>query len=403
MSRKRRNRQINREEVVQFPLKIDKLTPTGQGIATLENGKKIFLWNALPNEEVKTYLLLKSKNSYDEGIAKEITKISKHRVAPKDEQYLSTSPWQIMTDDFEAESKAAIEAELFRHLWQGEIKFHQSPETWHYRNKMEYSLYYNFDTGKIELAIHPRGSHSKMPIKQSSIERQEIFAAAQKIVNELNASGAEARNFQSLLLRANQNGEVSGGLFEKRQPHPKFNNLTDQILGQTYSYSPNGFFQINLPIYELALTRIKELVEQSDTEKVLDLYSGVGTIGLSVARDKDLTLVEVDKSAFKELENNCQNLKNAKPVLAKSEDALEYIEPDAVVILDPPRAGCDQKLIEKLIEVKPKQIIYLSCNPITQARDLELLTAAGAKLNSLEVFNFFPKTPHLESLASLTF
>ena len=268
---------------------------------------------------------------------------------------------------------------------------------------MEYSLYYNFDSEKIELAIHPRGSHSKMPIKTSSIEREEIFEKAQEIVKHLNKAGDEARNYQSLLLRCNQNGDVEGGLFEKGKPHPVFNNLEDKILDKTYSYSPNGFFQINLGIYEIALNRIKELIDTVNTANVLDLYSGVGTIGLSTAGDKNLTLVEVDKSAYKELEVNCKDIKTAKPVLAKSEEALEYVEPDSVVILDPPRAGCDKKLIEKLIEVKPKKIIYLSCNPITQVRDVELLVEAGAKLESLEGFNFFPKTPHIESLVSISF
>ncbi len=74
-----------------------------------------------------------------------------------------------------------------------------------------------------------------------------------------------------------------------------------------------------------------------------------------------------------------------------------------VVILDPPRAGCDKKLIEKLIEEKPEKIIYLSCNPITQVRDVELLVEAGAKIESIEAFNFFPHTPHIESLVTLTF
>ena len=82
---------------------------------------------------------------------------------------------------------------------------------------------------------------------------------------------------------------------------------------------------------------------------------------------------------------------------------LEYIAPDEVVILDPPRAGCDKKLIEKLIEKKPKKIIYLSCNPITQVRDLEILIENGAKLKTVEAFNFFPHTPHIESLISLEF
>ena len=401
MTHRKRNRRIDEIVSLENPIKIERIAPTGQGVATLESGKKIFLWNALPGEEVKSYRLAKKKNNFDEGVAIEITKPSDSRIEPKDEHFLSTSPWQIVSDETELNYKRDIIKDLYRNLWHDEIVAHESPETWFYRNKMEYSLYYNFESEKIELAIHERGSHKKLPIKTSSIERPEIFKKATEIVDNLNKTGKEAKNFQSILLRANQNGEVEGGLFEKGKPHPVFNNLEDRILGKTYSYSPNGFFQINLKIYEVALERIKSLIGK--TNKVLDLYSGVGTIGLTVAGDKDLTLVEVDKSAYKELEANCEGIKNAKPVLAKSEEALEYIEPDSVVILDPPRAGCDKKLIEKLIEVKPKKIVYLSCNPITQVRDVELLVNAGAKLNSLEFFNFFPHTPHIESLVSLTF
>lgn len=400
-----RRRKKFEEKIINLdsPITVDKLTPTGQGIATLSDGKKIFLWNALEGEEISSYKLIKSKSSYDEGIAIDFKKTSADRVEPKDEQYLSTSPWQIMTDEAEAREKTNILKELYRNLYKTEIVFHQSPKTWNYRNKMEYSLYYNFANEKIELAIHPRGSHSKMPIKTSSIERAEIFKKAQEIVDDLNKNGGEARNYSALLLRCNQNGEVEGGLLEKNKSHPVFKNLEDKILDKTYSYSPNGFFQINLGIYEIALTRIKEFIDTVETENVVDLYSGVGTIGLSTAGDKNLTLVEVDKSAYKELENNCKNIPTAKPVLAKSEEALEYIKPDSVVILDPPRAGCDKALIEKLIEVKPKKIVYLSCNPITQVRDVELLVNAGAKLESLEGFNFFPQTPHIESLVSISF
>lgn len=403
MSHRRKNRRLAEEIAFETPLKIEKLAPTGQGIGTLESGKKIFLWNALPNEEIKSAKITKKKNSFDEGIALEIAKKSKDRVEPKDEHFLSTSPWQIMSDKTEVEEKIKILKELFRNLWKNDIEFHQSDETWFYRNKMEYALYYNFETEKIEPAIHLRGTHQKLSIKTSSIERPEIFEKAKEIIDELNNSGDEARKYQSILLRCNKTGEVSGGLFEKGKPHPKFKNLEDEILGKTYSYSPNGFFQVNLNTYEKALNRIKSFVDETDSEKVLDLYSGVGAIGLSVAREKDLTLVEVDKSAYAELEENCKGIKTAKPVLAKSEDVLEYIAPNEVVILDPPRAGCDKKLIEKLIEKKPKKIIYLSCNPITQVRDLEILIKNGAKLKTVEAFNFFPHTPHIESLVSLEF
>lgn len=391
------------DEVVESesPIKIERLAPTGQGVGTLTDGMKGFFWNALPGEEVLKYRIIKKKAHLLEAVAEEIKNESAHRVTPRDDQFLSTSPWQIMSFEFEEESKMEILKELYRNLWKGEISFSSGKDFYFYRNKMEYSLYFNFETEKIELAMHRRGSHQKIPVETSSLEHPEIFAKAQEIVNELNEKGDEARRYQSLLLRCSQAGEVSGGLFEKRKPHPVFKNLEDTLLGEKYSYSPNGFFQINLPVYEMALKRIKELV--GEAEKVLDLYSGVGTIGLSVAREKDLTLVEVDKSAYKELVRNSEGLGNAKPILAKSEEALEYIAPDSVVILDPPRAGCDRKLIEKLIEVKPEKIIYLSCNPITQVRDVEMLVSSGAKLESLEAFNFFPRTPHIESLASLKF
>ena len=265
---------------------------------------------------------------------------------------------------------------------------------------MEYALYWDNEHNLITPAFHARGSHRKIPIITSSIERPELFKTAQEIIDELNQKHEEARKYQSLLLRCNQNGEVSGGLYENGKPHPVFQNLTDTILGQTYSYSPNGFFQINLPVYEMALAEIKKHI---NTNNVLDLYSGVGTIGLSVASDRNLTLVEVDKSAFRELENNCQATNNASPraVLAKSEAVLDYIVQEQTIILDPPRAGLNPKLVARLAEVKPRTIIYLSCNPITQARDIKPLLDYY-DIKTIKTYNFFPHTPHIENIVVLS-
>ena len=88
------------------------------------------------------------------------------------------------------------------------------------------------------------------------------------------------------------------------------------------------------------------------------------------------------------------------PILAKSEDVLNYITPDTTVILDPPRAGCDPKLIEKLAEIQPPTIVYLSCNPITQARDIAPLLERY-QIDVCQPFNFFPRTPHIENLIVL--
>ncbi len=384
------------QTITDSPIKIDKLVPGGQGIGTGKEGIKGFFWNALPGETVTEYEITKKKSHYFEAIALKIESPSSHRITEKDSCYLSTSPWQIMDYAYELEQKAELLIENFRQENINIPKFiiQTDDKDFFYRNKMEYSLYFDHETEKLHLGFHQRGTHRKIKVETSSIERPEIFKKAQKMIDELNENHIDGRKYQSLLLRCNQNGEVEGGLYENHKPHPIFNNLTDTILGKTYSYSPNGFFQINLSVYEMALKKIKQYIK---TEDVLDLYAGVGTIGLSVASDKNLALVEVDKAAFKELQ---ENAKNHKTILEKSENITELIAPDQTVIVDPPRAGLDKKLVEKLLEIKPETIIYLSCNPATQARDIKLLSEKY-QIAKLQAFNFFPRTPHLENLVIL--
>lgn len=382
-------------------VRIEKLIPGGQALGTLENGKKIMLWGALPGEIVTKWRATKTKSSYVEAIAEEVMNSSAHRIKPHDDYYLANSPWQIFEYDYELAQKRELLLEIFRQQKINLTNIHVADvqtdgRDLFYRNKMEYALYYHIDEQKIYPAVRERGTHHKVPILSSSLERSEIWQTAMQIINRLNEQHAEARKYQSLLLRCDQSGDVSGGLFENHQPHPQFSNLSDTILGHEYSYSPNGFFQINLPVYEMVL---QEIAKHIQTKRILDLYAGVGTIGLSVARDRELTLVECDKSAFRELQHNCAGTP-AHPVLAKSEEALEYIQPGQTVIVDPPRAGCMPSVIEKLIDALPETIIYLSCNPITQARDIQALLDNYA-IKLITPFNFFPRTPHLENLVIL--
>lgn len=383
------------------PIRVDHLVPGGEAIATRADGKKVLLWNALPGELVN-YAVNKEKAHLVRATATTIIESSDHRIPPRNDCFLSTSPWQIMDYEYELEQKSKLVQETFQQ--QG---IEVSPPSvitdthdFFYRNKMEYSLYWDNEQSKIRLGFHARNSHRKIPVIQSSIEKPEIFTHATAIIDQLNAQRASARDYQSLLLRSDQQGNISGGLYESGKPHPNFPPLADTILGHRYTYSPNGFFQINIPVYELALTEISKHIA---TTNVLDLYAGVGTIGLSVARDYELTLVETNKSAFAELARNCTDVpSNPRPVLANSEDSLEFIQPDQTVIIDPPRAGCDPKLIQVLGNTRPQTIVYLSCNPITQARDLYPLIDSDYSLKQLTAYNFFPRTPHIETLAILT-
>lgn len=380
-------------------VKLGPIVPGGQTIGELSDSRKVFVWGGLPNETVRVQLT-KLKKSYAEGIVMEVIEASDSRTEPRDECYLSTSPWQIMTPELEVKSKSDLVVESFAQtgvdLSWAEIK--GDGKFYNYRNKMEYSLWWDHDTDRIWPAFHKRGSHQKILVNSSSIERPEIWAECQRVINQLNINHDEARRYQSLLIRCNQAGEVSGALFEMNKPRPVMQNLTDKILGRSYSYSPNGFFQINLPVYEMALSDMSRFIT---TDRVVDMYSGVGTIGLSIADNRELTLVETDNSAYGELENNLR-LQNstATGVHAKSEEALEYITDNTTIIIDPPRAGLDKKVIDRLIETKPPVIIYLSCNPATQARDVAMLMNEYIIAHN-QPYNFFPRTPHIENLVVL--
>ena len=133
----------------------------------------------------------------------------------------------------------------------------------------------------------------------------------------------------------------------------------------------------------------------------LDLYAGVGTIGLTIG-GSNVTLVEINADAVREMQRNITELDRtgARAVLAPSEQALDYITGKEIVIVDPPRAGLHTDVIATLLQKLPPHIVYLSCNPVTQARDVSLLQEKYEIIHH-QGYNFFPRTPHIEHLVIL--
>ncbi|MEO8691578.1 MAG: methyltransferase, partial [Candidatus Saccharimonas sp.] len=174
--------------------------------------------------------------------------------------------------------------------------------------------------------------------------------------------------------------------------------LTDSILGQQFRYAAESFFQVNLPVYEQTL---RDMSQSIDTSPIVDLYSGVGSIGLSIGKNNPTTLVEINEFAVREMRENIKNLDSqAEAILAPSEKALDHISSQATIIVDPPRAGLHADVTQQLLDVQPPRIIYLSCNPVTQARDIALLASHYA-IGYHKGYNFFPRTPHIEHLVVL--
>jgi len=419
---------------------LDRIIGGGQTIGTLSEGKKCLVWGGLPGEEV-TVQLTKKKSSYVEGYVTEVLKPSPKRIAPRDEgSYLSTSPWQIMDFTAEEHYKSALIEEAFE---LHDIVLPQPIGVWSdgteygYRNKVEFSFWYDTEKKTLDLAFFRRGTHGKITVESTSLAAPIINTSAHAVLEALRGLSINGRSLKTLLIRSNRAGKVAWQLYVKDEDfeaakvlekavspevvcaeiiysNPKSpasvitkrlaatsdKILTDTILDVPFRYATEGFFQINLPVYEQALRDMGEWVEPD--KPVIDLYSGVGTIGLTIG-GKHVTLVELNERAVREMELNIfehGREGEAHAVLSAAEAALEHINGDSTIIVDPPRTGLHEKLVEKLLESEPKRIIYLSCSPVTQARDVAQL-AEKYGIRHHRGYNFFPRTPHIEHLVIL--
>lgn len=422
---------------------LEKIVGGGQALGELEDGKKFFAWGGLPGETV-TAQVTKKKAHFAEGIVSEVHVVSNERVEPRDpESYVSTSPWQIMQFSSERHYKATLIEEAFElHniVLPNAIDVYTDKRDYAYRNKVEFSWYGELDSetneDTLNLAFYRRGTHGKLPVTGTSLAAPSINQTAQRVRDILRSKHISARQLKTLLVRCNQTGECVWQLYTKdesidlfsedefmrthatgaeiifsdpKSPASKITKrlttygnptLEDTIHGVPFRYATEGFFQVNLPVYERALSDMKQWID--DKKPVVDMYAGVGTIGLTIGGNS-CTLVEINEYAVREMKKNItEQGSTATAVLAASEHALDEITSDRLLIVDPPRAGLHNDVIEKIRRVQPARIIYLSCNPVTQARDIALLAADSIYgIKSHQGYNFFPRTPHIEHLVVL--
>ena len=425
-------------------LRLEKIVGGGQTIGTLDDGRKAFVWGGLPKELV-TIRVTKKKSHFVEGIVTEIIEKSPERITPKDENsYLSTSPWQIMPMSSEQSYKASLieEAFLLHNITLPEkIEVFSDGVEFNYRNKVEFSWFGDKtdddEKETLDLAFFKRGGKGKVVVNGTSLAHPSINKLAIEIRDLLREKPIVARQLKTLLIRSDQQGSAVWQLYVKDKVEnlisddeakllsaaggeiiysdpkspasriterlKKFGDttLSDTILGVAFNYACEGFFQVNIPVYEKALSDMKAWINCNEKLPTLDLYSGVGTIGLTIGGD-DVTLVEINEHAVAEMQRNIVKLNrpNAKAILAPSEKSLEYITGEQIVIVDPPRAGLHADVTNRLLETEPPRIIYLSCNPVTQARDVSLLQEKY-EIAHHQGYNFFPRTPHIEHLVVL--
>ncbi len=181
--------------------------------------------------------------------------------------------------------------------------------------------------------------------------------------------------------------------------------LLESLAGIKFKIPVQSFFQTNPCQAEKLLEIVKDFASLEGNEILLDLYSGTGSIGLSLAsRSKKVVGVEENKSAVELSKSNAElnSIKNFSAIAGRAEEAIKSLEGKfEIIVLDPPRPGVNKKVLNKIGEIKPAKIVYVSCNPFTQKHDVEILKEYGYQIKKCQPLDMFPHTPHIENIILL--
>ncbi|MFH0891706.1 MAG: methyltransferase [Candidatus Falkowbacteria bacterium] len=420
----------------QFEVKIEKFSFAGEGVGRY-GGREVFVYGALPGETVMARPLKKRRKGITAGFLEVIKPAAARRPAAED-HFFSCSPWQIIPEELQFKYKRESAERMFREsagkLPQSDPGIVGGERLWHYRNKMEFSFTEN-KSGGLSLALHKRGSRYECwPLTGCAIAHERINACAGEIVKTLAAQNIKREQLKYLLIRygyfedkclaalfvADENFPVGGadipGLAgwriiysDPRTPatvttkvlHEEGRDyLTEEISGLKLKYYYDSFFQTNPPAFSGLLSYLKDNIRPGGT--LIDLYSGVGTIGFSLARDFERVIsVEFDLRAAEAARFNLSVNKIANAAViggaAEKQDLSVILSKADTVIVDPPRTGLHPKVIKAILEKAPENFIYISCNPLTQARDFALFKKKY-RARHWRLFDLYPQTPHMESV-----
>ncbi|NUM33822.1 MAG: class I SAM-dependent RNA methyltransferase [Candidatus Brocadiae bacterium] len=411
---------------------IEKLLPEGGGLSQYKE-KTLEVFNALPGEHVEALVFRKKTDRY-RGTATKILQAAPYRQEPKEDHYLSCSPWQIMDFASENRFKLQIVQEILEKHGQKDMNptLEAGSQRFQYRNKMEFG--FTTAEGKIFLSFFERDKQSKIPISGCILAQKELQETALGIVDWINQNQIKEEILKSVMLRCNRKGEVLAGIFVNEEVFPPldcpslqhlkglsiyFSNpqcpasvatkelyhygeryITEILHGKKLQYGLMSFFQVNLDLFSMALDDIKPFLQG---EEVLDCYSGVGSISLSVSESiKSCLLLDICEDSILLARENIRTLELDRfhAIRGETENLLEYMKPHKVVIVDPPRTGLHKKVIAKILKEKPKRLVYLSCNITTCLENISHLQPIYEVVFS-KAYNFFPATSHLEFLVVL--
>ncbi len=456
-----------------FNIKIEAYAAEGRSLMHLEDGKVLFVDNAIPGDVIDV-VIIKEKTSWAQGKTVRLVEPSPMRIEPFCEHFgiCGGCKWQMLPYVQQLIYKQQQVQDQLSRIGQIELPELQpiigSPRERYYRNKLEFtfstSRYLNFDEiadkdQKIErvpaLGFHAPGLFDKVVEINQCYLMDEPTNALLKVLREYTETNklpyydfkAQYGWLRNVVIRVATTGEVLVYVvFHHDEPEmiPLLEHVLQNVPGITslnyiingklndttfdleainywgkswieeklenfrFKISAKSFFQTNTYQAEALYWVTREFAGLTGNEVLYDLYCGTGSIGIfcSGAVSKVIGIEVIDEAVKDAYENATLNgLDNCK-FFAGDVDKIctdaffeEHGRPD-VIITDPPRAGMTEKLIEQLLKIRAPKVVYVSCNPATQARDLQLLDVAY-KITRLQPVDMFPHTHHIENVALL--
>lgn len=440
-------------------LTIKRMGINGEGVGYYKK-QVVFVPGALPNEEIFVEITNVQPN-FAEGKVKRIKTKSPERIAPACPIYEQCGGCQLqhLTYESQLKQKRDIVIQSFerhsslKNLEQKVTNTIGMEEPWSYRNKVQFQV--GMKNQKVIAGLYGLNSHQLIDIETCPIQHSatnKVTAVVKTILQDLQIPvyderkrsgiirtiisrvGFETGEVQVVLVTSqkeiprknllieeikkrlpevtsimqNINGRKTSLIFGDETVHLAGEEVIQEVLGDlSFELSARAFFQLN-PIQTVKLyDEVKKAASLTGTEKVVDAYCGVGTIGLWLAKDaKEIRGMDTIAESIEDAKKNARNhgYHNAKYVVGQAEHWMpkwvkEGWKPD-VVIVDPPRTGCDKELLKSIIKVKPKKVVYVSCNPSTLAKDVEKL-AKFYQVESVQPVDMFPHTAHVETVTKL--
>lgn len=385
----------------EIELRIDTLTNLGLGLGRKDNWV-IMVPFALPGELVLVRIYRNFKNYSDADLIRVIEE-SSHRLKPKCDLFGTCGGCQYQNFEYTEQLKWKQRQikEIFAKLAGLEVEVKPtiaSPKEYYYRSKITPHFPKPGVSNNLPIGFLKNGGYNQVvDVPQCSIATEALNKCLPKEREKIFSGKNKYKKGGTILLRDAREGVITDN-----------NAIVSQEIGDNiFQFIAGDFFQNNPFILPLMIDYV---INQARGEKIrylIDAYCGVGVFAISAAKQFEKVIgIEINESAVKWAQKNAHSNKitNSEFIVGKAEHIFEKIffpPQETVVIIDPPRKGCDQVFLDQLIAFGPEKIVYVSCEPSTQARDLKLLLDFGYSLIEVQPFDLFPQTRHIENVIVL--